>query len=49
MSGAIHGFYGLFLEYQLELYGYNSILGKDWEKRKIDEFMREDETRNRWE
>lgn len=33
----------------IKLFGYNSILGKDWEQRKIDEFMREEETRNRWE
>lgn len=33
----------------IKVFGYNSILGKDWEQRKINEYMKNDETKSRWE
>ena len=38
------------LFHALKVFGYSPILGKDWEERKIREFMEEDEQEgNRWE
>ena len=33
----------------LKIFSLNPFLGRDWEQRKIKEFMQEDEQRNRWE
>tara|TARA_R110000868_G_scaffold121034_3_gene321168 strand:- start:65343 stop:65645 length:303 start_codon:yes stop_codon:yes gene_type:complete len=32
-----------------KIFGYDSLFGKNWEQRKIDEYMKEDETKSRWE
>lgn len=36
----IHGF---------TVFGYNAIFGRDWEERKIKEFMEEEENKQNWE
>lgn len=33
----------------IKIFGYNAILGKNWEERKIKEFMQEDDHKTRWE
>lgn len=32
----------------VKIFGMNPFLGRDWEERKIREFMEEDEQQNRW-
>ncbi|MGB5818191.1 MAG: 2TM domain-containing protein [Saonia sp.] len=32
----------------LKIFNFNPFMGKDWEERKIKEFMQEDEKRDRW-
>lgn len=49
----VAGFWGLAIVFQgVRLYGKHALFGKDWEERKIKEFMEKDErtnTRSRWE
>lgn len=33
----------------LKLFNFNPFMGRDWEERKIKEFMQEEEKRNRWD
>ena len=32
----------------LKIFNLNPFMGRDWEERKIKEFMQEDENRNKW-
>jgi hypothetical protein len=32
----------------IKVFGFNSFFGKDWEERKIKEFMKDDENQKRW-
>ena len=32
----------------IKVFGFNPFFGKDWEERKIQEYMNEDENRGRW-
>lgn len=42
--------WGIGLVFQaIKAFGLNPFFGKQWEDRKIREFMEEDERRNRWE
>ncbi len=49
----VDGFWGLGIFFQgVRIYGKNALFGKDWEERKIKEFMKEDErgkSNSRWE
>ncbi|MCK0146977.1 2TM domain-containing protein [Arenibacter sp. F26102] len=41
--------WGIGLVFQaVKVFGLNPFLGKNWEEKKIKEFMREDEPQNRW-
>jgi hypothetical protein len=33
----------------IKLFGYDALMGRNWEQRKIDEFMKEEDTKKRWE
>lgn len=33
----------------VKIFGYNVVLGKNWEEQKIKEYMQEDEHKTRWE
>lgn len=33
----------------IKTFGYDSVFGKNWEERKIKEYMNDEETKNRWE
>lgn len=33
----------------VKVLGFNPILGKDWEKKKLDELMQDDEKQTKWE
>ncbi len=33
----------------IKVFGFNSFFGKDWEERKIKEFMQDDERPSKWE
>jgi hypothetical protein len=39
---------GLFFQ-ALKVFQFNLLFGKNWEQRKIKEFMQEDENRKKWE
>ncbi len=42
--------WGIGLIFQaIKAFGFNPFLGKDWEKRKIQEFMEEEDRKERWE
>lgn len=36
------------LAHAIKTFGYNLFLGRNWEERKINEFMNEDENQNTW-
>jgi len=41
--------WGLGLAFKaIKVFGMNPFFGKDWEERKIREFMKEDEQQNKW-
>lgn len=41
--------WGIGLIFQaVKVFGFNPILGKNWEERKINELMREDEEQTKW-
>jgi len=33
----------------IKLFGYTSLFGRNWEERKIQEFMKEEDRKGRWE
>ncbi len=33
----------------IKIFGYDSVFGKNWEERKIQEYMQEDDQKTRWE
>jgi len=33
----------------IKIFGYDSVFGKNWEERKIQEYMQEDNQKTRWE
>lgn len=41
--------WGIGLGFQaVKVFGFNPFFGKNWEERKIKEFMKEDEPQNKW-
>ena len=42
-------FWGIGVAYHaMQAFQYNPFFGRDWEERKIEEFMNEDEQQNKW-
>lgn len=33
----------------IKLFGYDALMGKNWEQRKIEQLMKDEETKKRWE